>query len=262
MSLHDVYARTTPFELAFPGDAEVTALASAVAEEAGARGVDARALIDFLTLGSVEAFIRSTAGGETDPGTLHRFGPVVYHALRFEEAGRHLHLLTTHAARYLVEGAPDGDPGPPAEAGYIQLPQHLFWTRAAADAPESIDGVFWSVAPGGRLHVLLVTGLRPDRPGVGVVPLPEAPVDDAASWLDLDAREEGPDYSTDLPGADIDGLCEIRSPGEVYKLLARFFAHVSGNPEAVEEGSPTSPPVDSSPRPSRLDYARVTLGMP
>jgi len=263
MSLHDAYARVTPFELAFPAEEDAAELLRAVEEEAEARGVDAGDLGGFLTLGSVEAFVRETAGGEADPTILHRFGPVVYHGVRFAEEGKELHLLTTHVARYLVGGAPDGDPGVPGKAGYLQLPQHLFWTRAAADAPESIDGIFWSVTPGRRIHVLLVTGVRPDRPGVGVVPLPEAPVEDAPKWLEWKARDQGDDFATELPGAEIDGLYEIQSAGEVFKLLARFFAYLNSNPDAAETGGREEASQDSmAPDPSRLDFTRVTLGAP
>lgn len=269
MPLHDAYARLTPFELVFPSEEQAEALARAVAEEASSRGVDATSPADFLTLGSVEAFVRSTADGEPDPTALRRHGPMIYHALRFVAEGRNLYLLTTHAARYLVEGRPDGEPRAPARAGYVQLPQHLFWTRAAAVSPESVDGVFWSVGRDDRIHFLLATGLRPDRSGIGVVPIPEGPVEEAAEWLDLETREEGPDFATDLPGADIDGLYELRSSGEVFKLMARCFAYVDGVPLAVETGASRAGAgdgrtafADGAPEPSRLDFARITLGDP
>ncbi|NNF13700.1 MAG: hypothetical protein HKN72_10765 [Gemmatimonadetes bacterium] len=267
MSLHDDYARLTPFELAFPTDEQAAALVRAVVEEASARGVDPTALGEFLTLGSVEAFVRDTADAAADPTVLHRHGPLVYHAIRFAEEGRRLYLLTSHVARYLAEGRPDGEPKLPAPAGYVQLPQHLVWTRATADAPESVDGVFWSVAPNDLVHFLLVTGLRPDRPGVGVVAIPEGPVRDAGEWLDIEAREEGPDFATDLPGAEIDGLYEIQSAGEVFKLMARCFAYLDGMPDAVERGEPPAVADEGSPgagppKPSRLDFSRVTLGAP
>lgn len=258
MSLHDEYARVTPFELAFRGDEQVDALVRAVEEEARGRGVDAADLGGFLTLGSVEAFVREMAGDEADAAALHRFGPLAYHAVRFAAAGRSLYVLTTHAARYLVEGPPGGSPALPSDAGYLQLPQHLVWTRAAGDAPESVDGIFWSVAPGDRIYSLIVTGIRPDRPGVGVVPLPDAPLGDAPKWIELKARESGEDFATDLPGAEIDALYEIQSAGEIFKLLGRFFAYVDATPEAVELCSAAEGA--SGPEPSRLDFARVTLG--
>jgi hypothetical protein len=175
------------------------------------------------------------AGEDADPGDLHRFGPLAYHAISFASAGHPLYVLSTHAARYLVEGAPDGEPTPPSEAGYVQLPQHLFWTRAGGGSPESVDGIFWSATPSGRLHALLVTGIRPDRPGLGVVPLPAGPLDEAATWLDLEARVEEEDFATDLPGAELDALYEIRTAGEVFKLLGRFFAHLDASPDAVAD---------------------------
>ncbi|MDX1494884.1 MAG: hypothetical protein R3253_12525 [Longimicrobiales bacterium] len=267
MSLHDAYARVTPFELLLPEEGRMDALGEAAMEEARGRGVSAEELSGFLTLGAVEAFVREIAGGEGDATTLHRFGPLSYHGVRFAQAGRPLFVLTTHAARYLVEGAPEGDPEPPAESGYLQLPQHLFWTRAAGESPESVDGIFWSVAPSGAFHALMVTGIRPDRPGLGVVPLPAAPRADAPSWLSLEARASGEDFATDLPGAEIDGLYEIESAGEVFKLLARFFAHLAATPEAVEGNRPSLAAKESDgdaagPAPSSLEYARVTLGEP
>jgi len=272
MSLHDAYARLTPFELALQGDERVTELAESVEEEAEARGLDTAELGSFLTLGTVAGFVGEIAGEEADATALHRFGPLAYHGMRFHAAGRPLFVLSTHVARYLVEGAPTGEPRPPSESGYLQLPQHLFWTRAAGESPESVDGLFWSTTPADALHALLVTGVRPDRPGLGVVPLPPGPLSDAPEWMDLEAREAGADFATELPGAEIDGLYEIESAGEVFKLLGRFFAYVDASPDAVvsraaaAESEASDPPVDgegaegSGPPPSRLDFVRVTLG--
>ena len=263
MSLHDDYARVTPYELAFEDPQRIDELASAVEEEAAGRGVASRDLNGFLTLGTVDAFVREIAGEAADPAALHQYGPLAFHLVRFQREGKSLFLLSTHVARYLVEGAPDGEPEPPATAGYLQLPQHLFWTKAAGDAPESVDGVFWSSSSGGILHTLMVTGIRPDRPGLGAIPLPAAPLDDRSEWLELTARQEEPDFVTDLPGADLDGLYEMKTAGEIFKLLARFFAYVQGAPEALETAS--APPTSEEgaqrvPSPSSLEYARVTLG--
>lgn len=271
MSLHDAYARITPWELAFDDAERASELAVSVREEAEARGVDPHDLNGFLTLGVVEAFVRGVAGAADDPAALHRFGPLAFHGVHFTEAERPLFLATTHVARYLVGGVPDGTPEPPCQAGYLQLPQHLFWTRAADDAPESIDGIFWSVAPSGTLHTLVVTGIRPDRPGVGAVQLPAAPLADAARWLVVEAREGG-DFETELPGAEIDALYGVETAGEVLKLLARFFAYVDAAPEALEErpapreprtGGPEEEEASGGdpdgPRPSALPFIRVSL---
>ena len=105
---------------------------------------------------------------------------------------------------------------------------------------------------------------------------------DATMWLDLDARADSPDYTTDLPGAELDGLYEIQSAGEVFKLMARLFAYLDGTPDGVEMRSPETESVATratgaddrsehgsepapgiaEPAPSRLDFARVTLGAP
>ncbi len=78
--------------------------------------------------------------------------------------------------------------------------------------------------------------MRPDRPGVGVIPLPEAPSRDASTWLQAQVRADGqdPDFTSSIPGADMDGLYGIHAAGEPLKLLARFFALLDAEPGRVE----------------------------
>lgn len=254
MSLHDVYARRTPYELIFPDPGVASDLIGRIADEADGRGVDTHDLHAFLTLGSVAAYVQGLHGPDAPPDAIHRYGTLVYHAYHFDRAGRPLHLLSTHVARYLVDGTPPGSPRPPADAGYLQLPRHLFWTEE--DEARSIDGLFWSVAPDGTLRVLCATGLRPDRAGLDVVPLPEAPLADAPAWLDVDVRAGGDDFRSTLPGAELDGLYSVRSAGEPLKLLARFFAYVDGVPDALQPGRETE---EDDPTPSDLPFSRVTL---
>jgi hypothetical protein len=242
-------------------------------------------------MGAVASYVGGLREPDAEPGAIHRYGALVYHAVHFMRAGCPLFLLTTHAARYLVEGSPEGDPEPPAPAGYLQLPQHLFWAEtaeataagaAAADvaaaeaaaaearaagpdvggkqAPESIDGIFWTATESGVLHTMLVTGVRPDRPGLGVIPLPEAPLADASAWIAADVRADGEDFSATLPGSEHDRLLSFRAAGEALKLLARFFAYVGAVPSALERKE--APSVDGghpAPRASGLAYARVVL---
>lgn len=259
MSLHDAYARLTPYELAFQDAGRASELLGAVGEEAEARGADVHDLNGFLTLGAVEAFVRELAGEADDPGALHRFGPLAFHGVHFSASDSPVFLLSTHVARYLVEGVPEGAPRPPRPAGYLQLPQHLFWTRATGEAPESIDGVFWTATPGGVLHALMVTGMRPDRPGIGVVALPAAPAGEAGRWLEVDAREDDEDFGTHLPGAEIDALYGVETAGEVFKLVARFFAYVDATPEALAERDAVEGPAGDGPTPSALPFIRVSI---
>lgn len=258
MSLHDAYARLTPYELAFPDRAAVADLLVRVDEEAAGRGADPFDPHAFVTMGAVATVVRALEGPDSEPGAIHQFGALVYHSVHFMRAECPLFVLSTHAARYLVEGAPPGEPRPPSFAGYVQLPQHLFWAAASDGArPESVDGMFWTATPAGVLHVMLATGMRSDRPGLAVVPLPEAPLTDAPTWLDASVRDAGREFASTLPGAEFDGLYSFRSTGEVLKLLGRLFAYVDSTPQSLEAGEP--PAGAEAPLPSTLPYTRVTL---
>jgi len=259
MPLHDIYARRTPFELAVPDRTAIPELIEKVVEEARAGGADPSHMHAFVTMGSVTSFVNALQGDDAPSEAIHQYGALLYHAVHFEEDGHPLFLVDTHACRYLVEGAPDGSPTPPTESGYLQFPQHLFWIGSEGDAtPESIDGLFWTVSASGLLHSLLVTGVRPDRAGFGTVPIPEAPLSEAPQWVDAQARPEGDDFASAMPGADVEGLYSVETAGEVLKLLSRFFAYVSNVPEAVRLLDP-SDPEDASVPPSDLPYRRVGL---
>ena len=266
MTLHDLYARLTPYEIAFQDQDAVEALMVEIKKEAEGRGADPSSPQAFITMGSVGAFVRELQGPDAPPEAIHQYGALVFQAVHFAAADCPLYLLGIHAARYLVEGVPEGyhvllggDPVPPTPAGYLQLPQHLFWTVGGeADPAESIDGMFWMISGAGLLHVLLVKGLRPDRPGFGTIVVPEAPAAEAGTWLDADVRESGADFSSELPGSELDGLYAVEAAGEVLKLLARFFAYVSAVPGALES---VDAPVQRGgvPSPSALSHVRVTL---
>ena len=255
MSLHDAYARTTPFEIAFPVRARVDALVASVAHEAAARGTDPVVPDAFVAFASVGAFLAELHGEDAPRVALLELGALTFHAVHFVRAGCPLFLLETAASRHLVTAAPSGSPVPPAQAGYVQLPQHLFWTNGVeGGAPESVDGMFWTAGREGRLHVLPIVGLRPDRPGFGALSLPDAPLAHAERWVHATMRERGGDYASVLPGADLDGLYAIESAGEVLKLLGRFFAYVAGTPAAIETPDTA---ITKGPRPSALPYTRV-----
>lgn len=258
MSLHDEYARTTPYELAFRERANAEALVAEVEVEADRRGADPEDPNAFVTMGSVVAYVRAVEGSKASPGSLHQYGALAFHGAHFTRADCPLFLLTVHVARYLVDGAPGPAAEPPTPAGYIQLPQHLFWADSGTGAPESVDGVFWTATKQGVLHTLVATGLRPERPGFAVVPLPGAPLQDAADWIEAPVRKNGGDFSNQMPGAEMDLLYEFTAAGEVLKFLARFFAYVKTVPEALEL-SALSGIASAHPEPSRLPFTRVTL---
>lgn len=267
MSLHDGYARVTPYELVFGGRTNAEALVAAVEEESAGRGADPEDPHAFVTMGAVGAFVRELEASDAPPGAIHQYGALAFHGVHFTRADCPLFLLSTHVVRYLVDGAPRAAVEPPSRAGYLQLPQHLFWTDAGADVPESVDGIFWSGTTKGILHSMIVAGMRPDRAGLGVVPLPEAPLCEAETWLEADARGDGSDFASLMPGSEIDRLYAFTTSGEVLKLLARFFAYVQSVPEALQRhdagsmvgDAPSRGGGEHGPEPSRLPFTRVTL---
>ena len=272
MALHDTYARRTPFELTFPDRERAEKLAHEVALEAEARGVDAGYPTMFATLGSVGAFLTELSEPGAEPDAMHQYAMLAFHGVHFVRAGFPVYLLGAGATRRLVsgtpeegaseKGAPERGASPPAAAGYLQLPQHLFWVEADdGQVPESVDGIFWTATPDGVLHALLVTGVRPDRPGLGVVPLPEAPLADADQWLAAEVRGEGEgrDFESSIPGAGLDALYGIRTAGEALKLLAGFFALSGSTPGSIEACEPASGAGPEGPPPSAFPFKRVDV---
>ncbi|MCG6987479.1 MAG: hypothetical protein LJF06_04795 [Gemmatimonadetes bacterium] len=270
MALHDAFLRRTPFELAFPdadAAAEFTSVVASAAEGAGVDPVDRRA---FVTLEAVGSFLRRIQPGGTErvgPQATYDYALLLYHAFHFARSGARPLLVSEETARALVEGeGVGGDPADqasgngvlevPARAGYAQLPRNLFWIRPSPDEPaEAVDGFFWCLGEADMLHVLLTAGLRDDRPGLAVVPVPEAPWADAADWLDTPIRSRGPDFATTLPGGELEELYSFVAAGEVLKLVARLFAHVRAEPGTPVDGPARPDP--SEPTPSTLPYERI-----
>lgn len=259
MPFHDAWARLTPLELAFPDLEEARAWTDEVFREAAALNEDPLDPGSFMTLGAVGARLQRLGGPDVPGAALLEYVTLAFHLCHFERAGRPLYLVDTELARRLTrEGSPEGSPQPPAPAGYAQLPRNLFWMH---DEPpghaEAVDGMFWTVSPGGLLHVLLATGIRDGRAGLGVAPLAAAPLIEAGEWLSARSRDPGPDYASTLPGGDLEELYSFTNAGEVLKLLARLFAYVRAHPDAVAPGQ--APPPDALPAPSALAYRRITL---
>jgi len=259
MSFHDAYARTTPLELAFPVLEAARAWADEVFGEAAERGEDPLDPGAFMTFASVGARLRDLAGPVAPGETLLEYVTLAFHACHFQRAGCPVYLVDTRLARWLTRAERvDATPEPPVPAAYVQLPRNLFWLHDDPPGPaEAVDGFFWTVSGGGLLHVLLATGMRDGRAGLGVAPLVPAPLTEARSWLDATVREGGGDYRSTLPGGELEELYSFTTAGEVLKLAGRIFAHVQAHPEAVEPG--TVPPSGADPAPSALAYHRIVL---
>lgn len=242
MAIHDAYARVSPLELALPGGAFARDRFAAIREEAEGRGqvADLDDAGRFVMLGEVGRTLQELRGEDPDGASIHHFSVVLFHSLHLWEGARVVDLLTTDFVRALVEDswvapmdaelAPDG----PLDLGYVQLPSHLFWARPQGPegVAEAIDGVFVTVRSG-TLSTLVVSGILAGRPGFSVLPIPDIPFGDLAAWATATARESGSDFYSSLPGAELDNLYSIESPGEVLKLLSRALLTRASRPEAM-----------------------------
>lgn len=266
MPLHDAYLRRTPYERFLP-DADFPARRfPTIAGEAAERGI---ALDDpgaFAMLEAAAEALEELRSADDDADTLRRHALMLFHAFHHHAAGTPVYLLDTAVVRMLVESdawgeerAPDGDGVEPSV--YLQFPQHLLWARAAGDEPpSSLDGAFRTVTGDGRIHVMAVGGLLGDRPGFTVLPAPGVPAAHEPAWRTEAMREGGRDFVSEMPGAELERLYEIRTVGEALKLVARAVRTVERFPGGVEPmdppGGPASP---GGPTPSALSGRRVVL---
>ncbi|TVR62956.1 MAG: hypothetical protein EA422_10310 [Gemmatimonadales bacterium] len=277
MGERDVWARMTPYEVGIPGREFAEANFPAIRREAEARKVDDTDPGAFLLLGEVGRTLKEIQGEERGGEALHQFGAFLFHAYHFHGAGEPLLLVETEALREAIhhEGSPDGGDARlwegelPAHAGYLQLPRHLVWSHPDPEGPaEDVDGVFWTRSSGGSLSLLAALGIRGDRPGLSVVPLPPVPLADAPRWpaAPVRAEGEGPDFATTLPGGELDGLYSVIRAGEVLKLVARVMAHVHAHPGVLGATERAPHPRDAGAtatgrmagaRPSLLPYRRI-----
>jgi hypothetical protein len=257
MPVHDAYARMTPYELSFPSVQWAREAFEGVREESEARGVDRSDPALFILLGSVGRMLQELRPEAEDPERIHPLGALLFHAFHFWEAGERVFLVTTPVVRQVIDSGPPSlwSGSLPAAAGYVQLPQHLIWMEGDEQPrPESVDGYFWTAPPGGsEIHVLLATGLHGDRPGFSVVPLPPATLDRAEEWADRPGREGGADFASRMPGAELERLYRVRTPGEVLKLASRIFSFMASHTGPVHPPEPKA----RAPRPSGLRYQRI-----
>lgn len=265
--------RFTPYELVFGAGAFESDHFPAIQAEVELRGWATPDPEAFLTLSRVTSLLQEMAPDDAGADVYGRYGLMLYQAWTFWRFGRRLLVLESSVARKLVETFPVAgiwELTPPHPAGYVQLPRNLFWARIEESAtPEPVDGFFWTMVgrsdpeapPYDRLDVLLILGMRPGRPGFGLVPvsaeLHGAPL---GHWADADARPGGEDFSNILPGGELQGWYALVTELEVLKLTSRIFWHLAVNPDALgepeqAEGSP-SPSPHTFP-PSALPFRRI-----
>ena len=262
MPIHDAYARITPYELLLPEEGFEEERFPLIGEEAKKRQADISDPERFALLSEVGAVLRDIRGETDAPQLIQQYGILLFHAFHFWQEGLLFFQLETGVVRYLVEVGPKSGewaPSLPAAAGYVQLPQHLFWVPGGRDAPpESLDGFFWSMPDGEMLSLLVVMGIRKDRPGLSVVPLPALPFLAAGEWASMQARPEGKDFRSSLPGAELENLYSLEAGAEAVKLAMRVFWYLDVFPGSVADGL-RGPAEGNGPQPSRMESRRIVL---
>lgn len=283
MAVHDAYARVTPYELLFPAPDFPDQCFPAVEAEAVARGTDLTNPAAFATCGAVQgilADLRPEDDGPVlgeEPAQASGHAHILYFAFQLWRTERapeaaddpldRTRPVVALLSRATLRSLPAADPLTPGweaglegHAGYLQLPQHMVWAEdPGAERPESVDGFFWSATGRDAFHVAAVTGMHPGRPGYGFVPVPPQPLVSLSGWTASPAREDGPEFAANLPGGEIDGLLGIRTPAEVFKLLAfalERWAQPGPATAADLETSPDDPsaPTGAFPKPTQLPY--------
>jgi len=258
MAIHDAWARLTPYELSFPDLDTARERLREIDEEVRARGVDVGDPDLFVLLGGVGQALRDLRPDDDPAEGIGPFGLLLFHAFHFWGAGEPVYLIETPLLRSVAESAGAGNwPAGLGSAGYVQFPQHLIWADGAEEGrPESVDGFFWTVpAESSEVHVLLVAGLRGDRPGFSVIPLGPAPLAGPAAAPGDDGT--WPDLVSTMPGAELEGLYHVRTADDVLRLAAGALARIAGAPSAEAE----PPPLGAGPpRPTALPYRRVGPG--
>ncbi len=263
MPIHDTYLRRTPLERLLPDLDFPDRHFAAIEAEAQERKVSLGDTGAFTMLEATGAAVAELRPQDADAESTHTHAILLFHAFHSLRSGSKHTLASAGACRWAVETEPTQ--GEAHEAAvedapslYWQLPQHLFWVRAdEGDPPASLDG-FFRTRIGDTLHVLGVTNVLGDRVGFDILPVPPAPVADLPGWATLQARDDGDDFHSTISGAELEGLYELRTIGELLKLLSRLERFATMAPEALVQLDPKSED-DLRPTPSALPAHRLIL---
>lgn len=100
----------------------------------------------------------------------------------------------------------------------------------------------------------MILGMRTDRPGFGVV----GTTIDLAQVGELDEPDA---FTSEIPGADLAGLCSIQRSSEIGILLLRLLWYIDAHPESLErvEANTSRPRQTGRTMPTALGHHRVSL---
>lgn len=228
-------ASHSPYDLVFGSAIFEEDRFPGIRNEAETRGVATEVPERFLLLGTVGSLLQELLPEGAGAEEFARHGTLLYQAYHFWRHGKETYRLEESEARALVAHTTSSERWcfePPARAGYLEFPRHLFWARIEEGAtPEPVAGCFWTVADpvdasaqGGRLQLLLPLGLFPGRPGFSTIALEVVP-DLLAATPPVDPERE--DFANILPGGELQGWHGLLTELEVIKLVSRTFSHLT-----------------------------------
>lgn len=234
--------RLTPYELIFQ-PLEQSAFA-AIRVEAAQRGSDPADRDQFALLGLVGATLQEMAADDAPPQAIESYTELLHQGYQFWSFGRRVYVLSERAVARFTRPAYDMHnwilAAPPA--CYLQFPAQRIWARVEPEMPyEPADGCFVAVRDGGagditaQLRILLVLGLREERPGISLVSHvatfePRAAADRArAPW-----REGTAPFSNAIPGGERMGYLTIATMSELEAVVLRALQYVDQHPERLE----------------------------
>jgi hypothetical protein len=265
MAVHDAYARITPYEIAFPSlDAARSTLAQMRAEAAAAGlALDDPAQVLGLDATREAAESLGSPGGDSEEA--HSLALLLGHALRFWSDGETVALISAATLRRVVADPLSSSPpsSERASAGYVQLPHRMVWLVSEdSPTPESVDGFFWMLTEHpGRLWALFAVGMRGDRAGFSVIPLPPVELDGELPNELIHADPQS--AAAALPGAEIEGLVTLRSTTDAARLALGAVFALWTTPAPERHAASPSPadettPARGAPPRSALPYLRIT----
>jgi hypothetical protein len=211
-------SRLHPFDHAFAGLAETQF--DAISEEAAGQHRDVRDQVQFAALPTVQRALQSIEDStflEAQPAAAAEYVAAL-HAAFVYWFDNQTTLSPTTAAIDATLNSPKLWSAAPSrgDATYVQLPERLFWAQIDGDSPhEPIDGVFVNANESTReLAVLVVLGLRPDRPGFSQLAV-TGPFEDLER-LAADLRR--PWFAPTIDGGAEAGVRSVTTGGEVLAL--------------------------------------------
>jgi hypothetical protein len=218
----------------FGGEGLAESRFGAVRDEAREAGVDTERRDRFAQLHAVSELLRDLVPESAEPASLDRYLEILHHCFRFWHGGCRYYAFDEAAVRSIIGDAPDltdWSPRTDHPALYVEMPRNLCWAAVVEDEPpEPVEGLFVSPRTGrssGDVDILVVLGIRPNRPGFSVTEL--------AANLEVTSAIAEPDaFTSDIPGADLADLYSLQRSGEVVLLLLRMLWYIETYPEASE----------------------------